>query len=104
MRIKRIALIALLTLILLPLQTAFAARLAAPTSNGRPFNSIQAAAPTDVPPTPTPTNAAPSGPPLSLTLMLGFTCLALLLVVGILVLGFMASLTNRKEADKKTKK
>jgi len=43
-------------------------------------------------------------PPLSLTLMLGCTCFALLLVVGILVLGFVVSLQNRKNMEEEEKK
>jgi len=42
-------------------------------------------------------------PPLSLTLMLGFTCFALVLVLGILILGFVLSFQNRKK-DKEEKK
>ncbi len=103
MRIKQIALIALLTSILLPVPAAFAFRLTARTPGVRPFNSVQAATPTPIPPAPAPTET-PSAPPLSLTLMLGFTCLALLLIVGVLVVGFMASVTNRKEDGKQTKK
>ena len=104
MRIKQIALIVLLTLILLPVQSAFASRLAARTSNMRPFNSLQAATPTVVPPTSTPATVTREAPPLSLTLMLGFTCLALLLVIGVLVVGFIASVTNSKELEKQAKK
>ena len=103
MRIKQIALIAFLTLILLPIQTVFASRLAARTSSVRPFNSLQAATPTAIPPTPVSTNAAPSGPPLSLTLMLLFTCCALGLVFGILILGFVAGTGNRNEVEKSKK-
>ncbi|MCL4528749.1 MAG: hypothetical protein M1282_04980 [Chloroflexi bacterium] len=116
MRINQIALIALLTLILLPVHSAFASHLAARTPGVRPFNLLQAATPTAIPPTagglpqvarvpsatPAPTEV-PSGPPLSLTLMLGFTCLALLLIVGVLVVGFLAGVTNRKEAEKSKK-
>jgi hypothetical protein len=36
-------------------------------------------------------------PPLSLTLMLGFTCCALSVVLGILILGFILSLEGRKK-------
>jgi hypothetical protein len=42
-------------------------------------------------------------PPLSLTLMLAFTCCALGLVLGILILGFVLSFQNRKK-DKEEKK
>jgi len=44
-------------------------------------------------------------PPLSLTLMLAFTCCALSLVIGLLVLGFVLSFQNRKknEEDQKEK-
>ena len=42
-------------------------------------------------------------PPLSLTLMLGFTCFALALVLGILILGFVLSFQNRKK-DQEEKK
>ncbi len=43
-------------------------------------------------------------PPLSLTLMLGFTCLGLALVLGILILGFVLSFQNRKKDEKEKKK
>jgi hypothetical protein len=43
-------------------------------------------------------------PPLSLTLMLAFTCCALGLVLGILILGFVLSFQNRKREDKEEKK
>ncbi len=42
-------------------------------------------------------------PPLSLTLMLGCTGLALLLVVGILILGFVVSFQNRNSSKNQTK-
>jgi hypothetical protein len=46
---------------------------------------------------------APSGaaPPLSLTLMLAFTCLALSLVVGILVLGFFLARDKAKSDEQR---
>lgn len=46
-------------------------------------------------PTPVPTIAS-SGPPLSLTLMLAFTCCALLLVLAVLIIGVIAAMTSRK--------
>lgn len=46
--------------------------------------------------TPITTEAPPSGPPLSLTLMLLFTCCALGLVLGVLVVGYVLSIRNRK--------
>ncbi len=46
-------------------------------------------------PTPTPAGPVPSGPPLSLTLTLIFTCCALGLVVGLIVVGFIVSMQNR---------
>lgn len=48
-------------------------------------------------PTPTPTGSPNSGPPLSLTLTLLFTCCALGLVVGVLVIGFIISIHKPKE-------
>ena len=42
-------------------------------------------------------------PPLSLTLMLGFTCLALGLVIGLVVLGFVLSFQNRKKDEEEKK-
>ena len=47
-------------------------------------------------PTPVPATTPSSGPPLSLTLMLAFTCCALGLVVGVIVVGFIVSRENRK--------
>jgi hypothetical protein len=47
-------------------------------------------------PTPTPTDQPNSGPPLSLTLTLLFTCCALSLVVGVLVIGFIIAMQKRK--------
>ncbi len=46
-------------------------------------------------PTPAPA-ATPPGPPLSLTLMLAFTCCAIALVLGVIGVGFMVSMENRK--------
>jgi hypothetical protein len=40
-------------------------------------------------------------PPLSLTLMMGFTCCALALVVGVLVLGFILATTKNKDEKRK---
>ncbi len=57
----------------------------APAINPTPFNF----------PTPVPAPAS-GGPPLSLTLMLAFTCCAIGLVVGVLVIGFIVSRENRK--------
>lgn len=42
-------------------------------------------------------------PPLSLTLMLGFTCCALGLVLGLVVLGFVLSFQNHKKDEKEKK-
>lgn len=42
-------------------------------------------------------------PPLSLTLMLGFTCCALSLVIGLLVLGFVLSFQNRQKDEEEKK-
>jgi hypothetical protein len=50
-------------------------------------------------PTPVPAGPPAGGPPLSLTLILACTCLALLLVVGILVLGFIVGAQNRKSIE-----
>jgi len=43
-------------------------------------------------------------PPLSLTLMLGFTCLALVVVLGVIILGFVIAVQNGKKGDKTKKK
>lgn len=43
-------------------------------------------------------------PPLSLTLMLGCTCFALALVLGVIILGFVIALQNRKKDEKEKKK
>jgi len=43
-------------------------------------------------------------PPLSLTLMLGFTCFALALVLGILILGFVLSFQNHNKDQQEKKK
>jgi len=42
-------------------------------------------------------------PPLSLTLMLAFTCCALGLVLGLLILGFVLSFQNRKKNEEEKK-
>lgn len=47
-------------------------------------------------PTPSPAETTSSGPPLSLTLTLLFTCCALGLVVGVLVIGFIVAMQKRK--------
>ncbi len=47
-------------------------------------------------PTSSPTDQPNSGPPLSLTLTLLFTCCALGLVVGVLVIGFIIAMQKRK--------
>jgi hypothetical protein len=47
-------------------------------------------------PTPAPAPSPAGSPPLSLTLMLAFTCCALGLVVGVIVIGFFISRDNRK--------
>jgi hypothetical protein len=47
-------------------------------------------------PTPVPTDVVSTGPPLSLSLMLLFTCCGLGLVLGVLVVGFLAATTNRQ--------
>jgi len=39
-------------------------------------------------------------PPLSLTLMLGSTCLVLVLVLGIIILGFVLGVQNQKKDQK----
>lgn len=49
-----------------------------------------------IPPTPTPAKFVPTMPPLSLTLILVFTCCAMGLVVGVLVLAFVLAAQNRK--------
>ena len=51
-------------------------------------------------PTPIAIDGPTSGPPLSLTLTLLFTCCALGLVVGVLALGFILSMQKRKEEKK----
>ncbi len=52
--------------------------------------------------TPAPPDAQPSGPPLSLTLTLLFTCCSVGLVLGVLILGILAGRTNAKAvADEK---
>ncbi len=43
-----------------------------------------------------PSQAPQGGPPLSLTLMLGFTCCALSAVLGIIVLGIILNVEKRK--------
>lgn len=43
--------------------------------------------------------AAGSGPPLSLTLVLGLTCCSVGLIVGLLVLGFLISLRRQSSRD-----
>ncbi len=52
-----------------------------------------------VTPTPAPSSLPSGGPPLSLTLILGFTCCAMILVVGILVLSVIAGNQNRKSFE-----
>jgi hypothetical protein len=47
--------------------------------------------------TPLPTGGPAGGPPLSLTLTLLFTCCALGLVVGVLVIGFIIAMQKQKE-------
>ena len=42
-------------------------------------------------------------PPLSLTLILAFTCCAMGLVIGLLVLGFVVSFQNRKKNEEEKK-
>ena len=44
---------------------------------------------------PTPAGSVPSGPPLSLTLTMLFTCCSLGLVAGLIVVGFILSLRKR---------
>ncbi len=43
-------------------------------------------------------------PPVSLTLMMAFTCCALGLVLGLVILGFVLSFQNRKKGEKEKKK
>jgi len=50
-------------------------------------------------PTPSPAETSGNGPPLSLTLTLLFTCCALGLVVGVLVIGFIIAMQKRKEEN-----
>jgi hypothetical protein len=52
-----------------------------------------------VTPTPSPGSLPSGGPPLSLTLILGFTCCAMILVVSILVLSVIAGNQNRKSFE-----
>ncbi len=42
---------------------------------------------------------AGSGPPITLTLVLGFTCLAIGLIAGVLVLGFFVAMRQRRGKD-----
>ncbi len=49
-------------------------------------------------PTSAPASTPAGGPPLSLTLMLAFTCCALGLVVGVIVVGFLISREKRKRS------
>ncbi len=69
---------------------------------------ISAGAPSILPtpfqfPTPAPASTSASGPPLSLTLMLVFTCCALGLVVGVIVVAFLISRERRnRNADEKS--
>jgi len=50
--------------------------------------------------TPLPAGQPTGGPPLSLTLTLLFTCCALGLVVGVLVIGFILAMQKQKEEKK----
>jgi hypothetical protein len=50
-------------------------------------------------PTPSPTEAPTGGPPLSLTLTLLFTCCALSVVIGVLVIGFILAMQKQKEGN-----
>ncbi|MBI3739627.1 MAG: hypothetical protein HY258_11320, partial [Chloroflexi bacterium] len=59
-----------------------------------PFNF-----PTPIPSTPT----SRTGPPLSLTLTMAFTCCALLLVVGVLVLGAIIAMQKHKGGNNENK-
>jgi hypothetical protein len=102
MQTKQIALVALLAFILLPVQSVFVSRVLTRTSSVQPFNSFHAA-PIVVTATPLPAET-PAAPPLSLTIMLGFTCLALLLIIGVIVIGFLTGITNRREAGKKSRR
>jgi len=93
MRVKIIMLLLLIGLFLLPGQSIFAS----PRSD-----SVQAIPQTTEPaPTPVVDSAdRPSGPPLSLTLvLLGFGCL-LLLIFGVFILGFVVRSGNYKEMNK----
>ena len=49
--------------------------------------------------TPGTSGAIGAGPPLSLTLMMAFTCCAIGLIVGVLVLGFVVAMRNKKTTD-----
>jgi hypothetical protein len=65
--------------------------------------SVSQASITPTPPdiqTPLPAGQPASGPPLSLTLTLLFTCCALGLVVGVLVIGFILAMHKQKEEKK----
>jgi hypothetical protein len=64
--------------------------------------SAPAAAATSAPTpftTPPPTEFPQGGPPLSLTLILLFTCCALGAVIGVIVLGFILNVSKRKESQ-----
>jgi hypothetical protein len=45
------------------------------------------------------TTTAGSGPPLTLTVVLGLNCLAIGLIVGVLVLGFFVTMRQRQAKD-----
>ncbi len=69
--------------------------------------STPTAAVTPAPPTPfatlPPTKFPQGGPPLSLTLILLFTCCALGAVIGVIILGFVLNVSRRKESQAEEK-
>ncbi len=71
-----------------------------------PLTDPAAAAPLAPTPlaTPLPTSLPRTAPPLSLTLMLGFTCCAVGAVLGILVLGFVLGIQRRKDEQAEQKR
>ncbi len=87
MQLRLIAFLALLLIVFVSFQNVFAYRMADTT----------AVVPTPTSPSLPIATDQPNGPPLSLTLMLGFTCCALSVVLGILILGFVLSLEGRKK-------
>ncbi|HUH96159.1 MAG TPA: hypothetical protein VLZ89_02300 [Anaerolineales bacterium] len=95
MQIKWIAYISLIVIGLALFQNVRADR----TAEGATATATAApAAPSAIRATPT---FQASAPPLSLTLTLAFTCCALAAVLGILVLGIVVSMGNRRSEQKK---